>query len=56
MILVTGVSGALGGLILDRLTAIADLKVVAGTRTATGTARRIDFDEPATLTDGFGRY
>ena len=53
MILVTGVSGALGGLILDRLTAIADLKVVAGTRTATGTARRIDFDEPATLTDGF---
>ncbi|MGH3804366.1 MAG: NmrA family NAD(P)-binding protein [Pseudonocardiaceae bacterium] len=53
MILVTGVSGALGGLILDRLTAIADLEVVAGTRAATGTARRIDFDDPTTLTAGF---
>ncbi|MGH3917392.1 MAG: NmrA family NAD(P)-binding protein [Pseudonocardiaceae bacterium] len=53
MILVTGVSGALGGLIYDRLTAIADLEVVAGTRTATGIARRIDFDDPTTLTAGF---
>jgi uncharacterized protein YbjT (DUF2867 family) len=53
MILVTGTSGALGGLIVDRLTAVADLEVVAGTRAATGTARRIDFDDPTTLTDGF---
>lgn len=51
--MVTGVSGALGGVILDRLTAIADLEVVAGTRAATGTARRIDFDDPTTLTAGF---
>ncbi|WP_447006764.1 NmrA family NAD(P)-binding protein [Saccharothrix isguenensis] len=51
MILVTGVSGALGGLVFDRLSA-AGLNVVAGTRAATGAARRIDFDDPSTLTDG----
>ncbi|ONI85147.1 NmrA family transcriptional regulator [Saccharothrix sp. ALI-22-I] len=53
MILVTGVSGALGGLVLDRLNAVADLDVVAGTRAATAAARRIDFDDPTTLVDGF---
>ncbi|WP_158853678.1 NmrA family NAD(P)-binding protein [Saccharothrix deserti] len=53
MMLVTGASGALGGLILDRLGAVADLGVVAGTRAATGAARRIDFDDPTTLVGGF---
>ncbi|MEU6260361.1 NmrA family NAD(P)-binding protein [Streptomyces sp. NPDC047043] len=54
MILVTGVSGALGGLILDGLSALDDLEVVAGTRSSDGTtARRVDFDEPATLAEGF---
>ncbi|MFD0683848.1 NAD(P)H-binding protein [Actinomadura fibrosa] len=54
MILVTGVSGALGGLILDGLSAIHGLEVAAGTRSGDGrTARRIDFDAPADLADGF---
>jgi uncharacterized protein YbjT (DUF2867 family) len=54
MILVTGTSGALGGLILDRLNAVPDLKVVAGTRTGDGVAARlIDFDRPQTLPSGF---
>ncbi|HEY0815708.1 MAG TPA: NmrA family NAD(P)-binding protein [Pseudonocardia sp.] len=54
MILVTGVSGALGGLVLDGLSAIDGLEVVAGTRAADGvTARRIDFDDPPTLVEGF---
>lgn len=52
MILVTGVSGALGGLVFDRLHGSGP-DVVAGTRAATGDARRIDFDDPTTLTDGF---
>jgi NAD(P)H dehydrogenase (quinone) len=52
MILVTGVSGALGGLVFDRLGA-SGLDVLAGTRAATGTARRTDFDDPATLVEGF---
>lgn len=54
MILVTGVSGGLGGLILNGLNDIDDLDVVAGTRRGDGvTARRIDFDDPASLTEGF---
>jgi NAD(P)H dehydrogenase (quinone) len=54
MILVTGTSGALGRLILDKLTAVPDLPVAAGTRTPTGdSTRRIDFDEPGSLADGF---
>jgi uncharacterized protein YbjT (DUF2867 family) len=54
MILVTGVSGALGGLIFTGLSAIDGLPVVAGTRSGDGTtARRIDFDNPASLADGF---
>jgi len=54
MILVTGVSGALGGLIFTGLSAIDGLTVTAGTRSGDGlTARRIDFDDPATLAEGF---
>lgn len=54
MILVTGVSGGLGGLILNGLNAIGDGGVSGGTRAGDGaTARRIDFDDPASLTEGF---
>jgi uncharacterized protein YbjT (DUF2867 family) len=54
MILVTGVSGGLGGLILQGLSAVDGLEVVAGTRSGDGTAaRQIDFDDPATLAEGF---
>lgn len=54
MILVTGVSGALGGLIHAGLSEVDDLEVTAGTRTGDGrTARRIDFDDPSTLVAGF---
>jgi NAD(P)H dehydrogenase (quinone) len=54
MILVTGASGALGGLILDRLTGVPGMRVVAGSSSADGATRRIDFDEPSTLVDCFG--
>ena len=52
MILVTGSSGALGGLILDRL---AGHDVVAGTRSPEPDRgqRLVDFDRPETLVDGF---
>lgn len=54
MILVTGVTGGLGGLILNGLKGIDDIEVVPGTRKGDGsTARRIDFDDPASLTEGF---
>lgn len=54
MILVTGVSGELGSLILKGLSTIDDLDVVGGTRSAdVSAARRIDFDDPETLVDGF---
>lgn len=54
MILVTGTSGALGGLILNGLNGIDDLEVAAGTSGGHGTAaRRIDFDDPASLALGF---
>jgi uncharacterized protein YbjT (DUF2867 family) len=54
MILVTGVSGALGGLIFNGLSAVDGVTVVGGTRSGDGrTTRRIDFDDPATLTNGF---
>jgi len=54
MILVTGVTGGLGGLILNGLKGIDDIEVTAGTRKGDGTtARRIDFDDPASLTEGF---
>ncbi|MGW0483441.1 NmrA family NAD(P)-binding protein [Nonomuraea sp. NPDC003214] len=54
MILVTGVSGGLGGLIHRGLTGQDGIEVVGGTRTGDGvSARRIDFDDPASLADGF---
>jgi NAD(P)H dehydrogenase (quinone) len=54
MILVTGVSGGLGGLIRQGLSAVDGLEMAAGTRSGDGTtARRIDFDDPATLAEGF---
>jgi len=54
MILVTGVSGGLGGLVSAGLSALGDIEFVRGTRTGDGrSARRIDFDEPATLAEGF---
>jgi uncharacterized protein YbjT (DUF2867 family) len=54
MILVTGVTGGLGGLILNGLKGIDDIEVVPGTRKGDGTtARRIDFDDPASLVEGF---
>ncbi|MGW4241522.1 NmrA family NAD(P)-binding protein [Nocardia sp. NPDC004722] len=53
MILVTGVSGALGGLVLDGLRARPELEVLAGSSSGDGdTVRRLDFDDPATLADG----
>ncbi|GAB2738310.1 NmrA family NAD(P)-binding protein [Kitasatospora kifunensis] len=52
MILVTGTSGALGGLIHRRL--VQDgAQVLAGTRSPGPGERRIDFDDPATLRTGF---
>ncbi|MFF3345347.1 NmrA family NAD(P)-binding protein [Streptomyces sp. NPDC002779] len=54
MILVTGVSGALGRLVLQGLTALGGPEVVAGTRGGDGTtARRIDFDDPVSLPKSF---
>lgn len=51
MILVTGTSGALGGLILAGLSAFDRLAVTAAS--SSGGGRRVDFDDPATLADGF---
>ncbi|MGV9450852.1 NmrA family NAD(P)-binding protein [Streptomyces sp. NPDC003635] len=54
MILVTGVSGGLGRLVLRGLSRLDGTDVVAGTRRGDGsTARRIDFDHPASLAAGF---
>ena len=54
MILVSGISGALGGLIYQGLSGRDGLDVAGGTRSGDGvTARRIDFDDPASLADGF---
>jgi uncharacterized protein YbjT (DUF2867 family) len=54
MILVTGVSGALGSMILRGLSRIEGLEVVAGTRSGDGVnARRVDFDDPPSLTAAF---
>ncbi|MEU0505372.1 NmrA family NAD(P)-binding protein [Nocardia sp. NPDC005998] len=53
MILVTGISGSLGGLVYRGLSTRDDLTVVAGSRSGDDTAtRRIDFDDPAALTAG----
>ncbi len=56
MILVTGASGGLGALVLERLAGTTD--VLAGSRTphqvATGgEVRRLDFDDPTSLVAGF---
>ena len=54
MILVAGVSGGLGGLVLDGLSAVEDIDVAGGTRSGDGVTRRhIDFDDPSTLSQGF---
>lgn len=53
MILVTGISGSLGGLVHRGLSALDDLTVTAGSHSGDDTAtRRIDFDDPATLAAG----
>lgn len=53
MILVTGISGSLGGLVYGGLSTFDDLTVAAGSRSGDDTAtRRIDFDDPATLATG----
>ncbi|MGW4767050.1 NmrA family NAD(P)-binding protein [Nocardia sp. NPDC004278] len=53
MILVTGISGSLGGLVYRGLSTRDDLAVAAGSRSGDDTAtRRIDFDDPAALTAG----
>ncbi|MCP3821655.1 NAD(P)H-binding protein [Streptomyces sp. A3M-1-3] len=51
MILVTGAGGGLGRLIAQRLAGRQD--VVLGTRQPGPAERRIDFDDPASLADGF---
>ncbi|ACU74682.1 NmrA family protein [Catenulispora acidiphila DSM 44928] len=54
MILVTGASGSLGGLIVKGLSEFSDIRTVAGTRTGDGvTARRVDFDDPESLPAAF---
>ncbi|WP_246063995.1 NAD(P)H-binding protein [Nonomuraea longispora] len=54
MILVTGISGGLGNLIFRGLSKEDGLDVVGGTRSGDGvSARRIDFDDPASLAGGF---
>ncbi|CAM5628621.1 FtsX-like permease family protein [Streptomyces narbonensis] len=51
MLLVTGVSGALGSLVAARLAGRAD--VVLGTRAGLPGTRRVDFDAPETLPEAF---
>ncbi|MER5310009.1 NAD(P)H-binding protein [Streptomyces sp. NPDC002773] len=51
MLLVTGVSGALGSLVAERLAGRDD--VVLGTRAGLPGTRRLDFDAPETLPDAF---
>lgn len=54
MILVTGASGGLGGLIVKGLSELDDVRTVAGTRSGDGvTARRVDFDDPHWLPGAF---
>lgn len=54
MILVTGISGGLGSLIFRGLSDEEGLDVVGGTSSGdAATARRIDFDDPASLANGF---
>ncbi|MFI8963563.1 NAD(P)H-binding protein [Streptomyces sp. NPDC053493] len=51
MLLVTGVSGALGSLVAERLAGRDD--VVLGTRAGLPGTRLVDFDDPSTLPDAF---
>ncbi|MFI7634745.1 NAD(P)H-binding protein [Nonomuraea sp. NPDC049400] len=54
MILVTGVSGALGGSIFDGLRAMEGLEVAGASSSGDGTTlRRADFDRPQTLEGAF---
>jgi uncharacterized protein YbjT (DUF2867 family) len=54
MILVTGTSGRLGGLIFAGLSATNGMDVVAGTHSGDGrSSSRIDFDDPAPLAESF---
>ncbi|SEG84301.1 NAD(P)H dehydrogenase (quinone) [Nonomuraea solani] len=54
MIVVTGVSGALGGAVLDGLRAVDGLEVAGASSSGDGTAvRRADFDRPETLETAF---
>ncbi|GAA2379132.1 SDR family oxidoreductase [Nonomuraea africana] len=54
MIVITGVSGALGGAILDGLRAVEGLEVIGASSSGDGTAvRRADFDRPETLEQAF---
>ncbi|MCG5216985.1 NAD(P)H-binding protein [Streptosporangium soli] len=52
MILITGAAGGLGRLVVDRLTTRGDA-FVAGSRTPGEHVRKIDFDDPAGLAEGF---
>ncbi|GAA3394090.1 NAD(P)H-binding protein [Streptomyces roseoviridis] len=51
MLLVTGVSGALGSLVAERVAGRDD--VVLGTRAGRPGTRLVDFDDPSTLPDAF---
>ncbi|MET9955144.1 NAD(P)H-binding protein [Streptomyces sp. NPDC006339] len=51
MLLVTGVSGALGSLVAERVAGRDD--VVLGTRAGSPGTRLVDFDDPSTLPDAF---
>lgn len=51
MLLVTGVSGALGSLVAERVAGRED--VVLGTRAGLPGTRLVDFDDPSTLPDAF---
>ncbi|MEV1174324.1 NAD(P)H-binding protein [Nonomuraea sp. NPDC049784] len=54
MILVTGVSGALGGSVFDGLRAVEGLEVVGASSSGDGTTYRLaDFDRPETLEAAF---
>ncbi|OLF12645.1 NmrA family transcriptional regulator [Actinophytocola xinjiangensis] len=53
MILVTGTSGALGGLIHAGLSAVDGLDVTAASSRPGPAGRRVDFDDPRTLATGF---
>jgi len=54
MILVTGISGGLGGLVFQGLSELDDVRVIGGTRTGDDvSARRVDFDDARSLPAAF---